>query len=390
MKRSENKNVKKAAYSFEEARRRAEGYLTYIGAYQETTGKWSYDGDLECSEDNFLIYDNCLTVDFYSINGDFSINSKELIDSCDSLPNDCYDIDLYGVKMTHLNFLPICDDADLSFCDIEHIDDYVLDNAVSVNLGHNKLKKLPKSNSIFKNLFLNNNELTDLTNLPVVTDSLVLHSNNIRNLYTDNVFYCEEVDLSSNSLTYLDFDISSRVLNVCDNTNLTNMGYVNTKQIYLDKTNIDFSSINDNIDTIKMNHNNIILSNYNNVRIGVLSLNNCEFSIDINSNFYIEYLHTELDFKTHDIFEYRHLIKNIETNKFDYSTIFYNKNIDGDFDKETYYTNFLNYIIQDLEKSNAKIDYMKNIFDEYYLPEEVILKKNNYIRSLENVNSFNL
>jgi hypothetical protein len=130
--------------SLEEATRRAEGYLHWIGATKnDLTGAWSFDGDIECDEENFLIYEGQLTVWFDRVEGYFACDDMGL--TCTSnLPNYCQELHIIHANLGRVNWLPDANVYNLRNCNITYIaHDIISEHCHTIDISHNPIESLP-------------------------------------------------------------------------------------------------------------------------------------------------------------------------------------------------------------------------------------------------------
>jgi len=191
-----------AHYTFDEYRRRAEGYLSWIGATQDISGLWDYEGDIECLPETFLVYNGQLTVSFGKISGYFMCNGMGLI-SLIGIPTECQEFHISSNNITEIDYLPISYAYDLSHNQITFIKDNAFCNyANHIDISNNHLVFLPNMKSLYLQLFdCSFNRLTHLTTAPFAnrflanSNKLTEFTNNDRILFNTPIQY---LDISYN------------------------------------------------------------------------------------------------------------------------------------------------------------------------------------------------
>lgn len=218
------KNIDKVT-TVEEARRRAEGYLNWIGAtWNEVLYQWDFDGDIVCEPENFLIFDGELTVQFGDIKGYFVCDDVGLISTV-GLPTYCNELHIIHANLGDLNWLPSANVYNLRNCGITSIaNEQFSEHAYHIEISHNKLAHLPDMTNLNLQEFdCSHNLLQTLQGAPVA-DKFRADSCNIREFTEDGSTLFENIiemmSLSNNDLRSLKGIPPVRVLDISSNYDL--------------------------------------------------------------------------------------------------------------------------------------------------------------------------
>jgi len=406
---------------FHEATERAEGYLKWIGAKQDYNGQWSYDGDIICHKNNFLVHDGLLTVSFSEVTGYFVCDDMNL-KSIDGLPYRCDELHIIHANLGTINWLPAANIYQLRDCGITYMNGSIFPSYVSnIDLSHNKLCFLPDMKHV-TDLFridVSYNDLETLQGLPFVTE-IIASCCKIKRISTDPVlFEClsEKIDLSTNELTDLKGLPATKKLDIMFNHNLTSFYGLDSsvasrqreafKEIDASSSSIiSLDHLPKSVYKLNLNNNPIKDLKSNTLEaVSMLMVNGCRElkEGDLDSRLVVEEIF--FDSKCESIETFSSFRKNLC--KINFSTQVRSIMLERDFyntmssvvsgnghaiydyeSEESYYDFYLNFLH---EKNFLKIE---NGFEDakkhHHWPDYFLPKLKNFFKSQKSVSKFNL
>lgn len=230
--------------SFDEAKKRAEGYLTWIGAICND-GLWDFDGDLNVLPHTFLVYDGKLTVNFGNITGNFICCDMGLNDTY-GLPISCLKLLLEQNELTYIYYLPKAIDYRLKDNHIKHIADVVFNkDAINIDISKNWLERLPDMSDLNLEYFnCSENTLENLNGFPNVSYIFNASLNQLSYISdTDMDFEVESFNVSSNVLTTIINLPKTSNLNLKNNLQLKSLEGLKKPSVGMKSLNISDTNI---------------------------------------------------------------------------------------------------------------------------------------------------
>jgi len=403
--RQENSNI----LSFEEAKERAEAYLKYMGAVQDDSLLWNYDGDIECTSLNFLVYDGMLTVDFGMLTGYFACEDMGL-KTTKGLPYYCSEIHLLDNDIHIIDYLPDSEVYVLVGNNTELIYSEFSERAWHINIAHNNLTELPvfnvddleTFNCSFNNIeSLDNSPFATLFNandcrLKCITSSGALLFNRCS----------DEMNISNNDLRSLEGIPPVKRLNVSMNINLLSAKGINYAYNRSEKIN-SFSEINISLTGIlnldylpkhiyRLNINNTQIKNFNSNTLEYVCMLLAENCNELENGESSDLLRIEdlylSSCNIKSLKSFSHKVKKIKiddvnSNSLKEEILFFNENSDKLYNFN-YHGEFLRYL-HSKGKIHTESDY-NFIVESYEWPDDYLPMIKNFLNSIKNVSKFNL